>query len=208
MLLRYIPQFHPDKIRDEEMKELANLHSRRVSGIKEWFKDDQQRYFYDKRLQSTPDDKIYEPVLGDRFIQLRIPERPEGVSAGRWVRPRRSFDMVNLNPPPHRTPPPPPTSPPPGSSSQYSSNPEAKAKPKAMPTKSQLAPPPPDRSASRTRRPSPPRNHASSESEWTYASGYDHGDTSTGPSRGASLAGGPRSSSWSDEAWSSWQRGN
>ena len=208
VLLRYIPQFHPDKIRDEEMKEVANLHSRRVSGIKEWFKDDQQRYFYDKRLLSTSDDKVYEPVFGVRFIQPRIPERPEGVGAGRWVRPRRSFDTVNLNPPPRRTPPPPPTAPPPGSSGQNSSNPEAKAKPKAMPTKSQPAPPPPDHSTSRTRRPSAPRTFTSSESEWTYASNFDRGDVSLGPSRGTSLAGGPRSSSWSDEAWSSWQRGN
>ena len=164
--------------------------------MKEWFKDDLQRYFYDKRLFSTPDDKVYEPVFGVRFLQPKVPDRPEGVSEGCWVRPTRTFDTVELEEP--TPPPPPPTTPPSGSSGGSSSYPEAKAIPKSVPTKSKPAPPPSDHSPPRSRKPSTTRTFTSTESERrTWASRGAAYDDSIGPSRGSSLAGGSGSAAGS-----------
>ena len=72
MLKRYIPSFHPDKLdrhADKEQEAEANLHSRRLVGLKEWFKDDQQRYFYDRKL-----DKLEDGFLSTCLVQ--VPSAP------------------------------------------------------------------------------------------------------------------------------------
>ena len=51
MIVRWSPGFHPDKLSDgpdDPRWAVVNMHARRIIGFKEWFKDDQQRYFYDK----------------------------------------------------------------------------------------------------------------------------------------------------------------